>query len=151
MKNTIIFKGIISVLLLCTILSFSGCGKKTLTYTEYTERGITYEVPSEMLEDSVFTVAVNEDLTEDIHDYFFETYILDMYSSQNLDMDDIKNIGSYKVYIYKGSSVIEGKSVPLNVVGIGYNNAVYMFVFVWSDDYIEERENIYSRFLDSLK
>ena len=148
-------KGIIGVLLIIAILVLSGCetsGNKTITYKQYTKQGISYEVPNEMVDDSTFSVAVKSNMSSDIHEYFFETYMYDFLKGCGVQAKShkIEQHGSYKVYNYNATSVVDGESCPVNVAGIGFNDTIYIFTFIWQD-YAEDRVSIYNRFLESLK
>ena len=157
-KNT--FKKTICFLLMLSILALSGCaaseGKpiesKTITYQQYTKQDISYEVPVEMVNNSTFSVSVNSNLSSAVHEMFFESEIYYVLKNSGVQAKSHKETqyGAYKVYEYDATATISGESCAVNVAGIGYNNAVYVFIFIWQD-YAEDSEAIYNHFLQSLK
>lgn len=165
MNKGLILKSFIILLIFSVLLTLIGCNKKsndekssnekTITYTKYTERGISYEVPREMFEaegdNANFKLAVNESMTDDTHDYFFKTYILEMYSSMNLRKVDVVNSGNgkHEIYVYEGNVDSADGMHQVNIAGIGYNDAIYVYVFIWDDFYTSDE--IFPHFLNSIE
>lgn len=136
------------VLTLCC--SICGCSN-SLNYKEDRIGGISYEIPNKF--DDNFSATQKQGFDEELQEFYLETDIFNVLRGvcPNLRKSGNTTYGKYTVYKYVGSITVAGKQTSVDVAAIGYNNSIYTFSFIWSDNFASQREEIYTHFLESLR
>ena len=156
----------ISLVLAALCLSAIGCGnsggitpKPSITYTEYTTAGVTYELPSswDITQDEEGAIdgdsfsAIVAELPTSLFADFCERHIIE--TLEGLNTTNItyekKTCGGYQAYDYEGTATITGESTPIKVLCIHTGDTVVCFMYICNDT-SEDYNAIYNHLINSI-